>query len=389
MTNLVAREDFQGESGWQYYAFDVSSDAVQVNFSTFDADGDVDLYVSQGQPLPFPRGFGLASTNTGLTGELIEVFDGAMIEPLTNGVWYVGVYNRDTNDVNYTVCVREIRLGTELLTLTNAVPFTNTTTSFNCGPYAAIDYYYYEVSTNAVRAQFEIFDADGNVDLVLRRGLPLPNDQDYDYASTNLMLNDELIVLFTNSTPVALAPGDWYVGVINRETNAVNYTVQAREYDQLGTNVYISNFLLASNSLCMVISNTLPGVHYQIQGTVNLTPIVWVPVSPTLTALTNSLTYCVPLASSYSFFRVLEGQAQSFAAGFESMTLSNNGFLLQWLAPTNLVFNVQWSPQVPAQVWNTFTNSVTSTNDQFEFLDDGSQTGGLEPQRFYRLIVQP
>jgi hypothetical protein len=63
--------------------------------------------------------------------------------------------------------------------------------------------------------------------------------------------------------------------------------------------------------------------------------------------------------------------------------------LLQWTAPTNLQFNVQWTSFIPSTNWNTFTNVISSTNGNFSFLDDGSQSGGLGALRFYRLRQLP
>src|SRR6185503_6529058 len=69
-----------------------------------------------------------------------------------------------------------------------------------------------------------------------------------------------------------------------------------------------------------------------------------------------------------------------------------NGFLLVWFAPTNEQFQVQWAPGLPP-VWGTFTNIVSyhtfisPTNSEFEFFDDGSQTGGFVSGRFYQLIL--
>jgi alpha-tubulin suppressor-like RCC1 family protein/subtilisin-like proprotein convertase family protein len=72
------------------------------------------------------------------------------------------------------------------------------------------------------------------------------------------------------------------------------------------------------------------------------------------------------------------------------------GFLLTWFAPSNDLFQVQWTPSLAPQVWSTFTNIVSyntnfpasATNAQFNFFDDASQTGGtFGPARFYRLIL--
>jgi hypothetical protein len=77
--------------------------------------------------------------------------------------------------------------------------------------------------------------------------------------------------------------------------------------------------------------------------------------------------------------------------------LPPNGFLLTWFAPSNDLFEVQWSSNLPP-TWNTFAspNPVTydvakysgnQTNTQFDFFDDGTQTGGFSPTRFYQILL--
>jgi len=76
---------------------------------------------------------------------------------------------------------------------------------------------------------------------------------------------------------------------------------------------------------------------------------------------------------------------------------TNGGFLLTWFAPSNDLFQVQWTTSLAPAVWTTFTNPPSisyntnfpagPTNAQFNFFDDGSQTGGFGPTRFYRLIL--
>jgi len=76
----------------------------------------------------------------------------------------------------------------------------------------------------------------------------------------------------------------------------------------------------------------------------------------------------------------------------QSITATNSGFLLKWYAPTNYQFKVQWTDVlVPATNWGTFTNVVVYTGPAvvgvglFTFFDNGSQSGPLTADRFYRL----
>ncbi|MEI9863686.1 MAG: cadherin repeat domain-containing protein [Limisphaerales bacterium] len=74
-----------------------------------------------------------------------------------------------------------------------------------------------------------------------------------------------------------------------------------------------------------------------------------------------------------------------------------NGFLLTWFAPSNALFQVQWTTSLFPATWMTFTNPplvsynpafpASLTSATFNFFDDGSQTGGFGATRFYRLIT--
>jgi hypothetical protein len=103
-------------------------------------------------------------------------------------------------------------------------------------------------------------------------------------------------------------------------------------------------------------------------------------------------TWCIALPSPCHFFRVTEGLVVTLYVPplrITSITLGTNGVLLQWVAPANAQFQVQWTPSLAPPAWTSFTNLLASTNGAFSFLDDGSQSGGLPAPRYYRLQQLP
>jgi hypothetical protein len=138
-------------------------------------------------------------------------------------------------------------------------------------------------------------------------------------------------------------------------------------------------------------------VKYFVEGLTDLNSTNWVAVSPTLTAAGPTTTYCVALPSPFHFFRVREGVALNVYVSPPVITKIERvltGYLISWGGPTNAQYQVQWANSLntpPPVVWNTFTNppAVTSLTGLFQFLDDGSQSGGLGPMRFYRLLQLP
>jgi subtilisin-like proprotein convertase family protein len=95
----------------------------------------------------------------------------------------------------------------------------------------SVQYYYYDIETNSLVATFEILNPTADVDMVISHDIPLPDQYHYDYGSFNAGTNDEFIAVRTNSSPVALTPGRWYITVYNSITNPpdVTYTIRAQQ----------------------------------------------------------------------------------------------------------------------------------------------------------------
>jgi len=98
------------------------------------------------------------------------------------------------------------------------------------------------------------------------------------------------------------------------------------------------------------------------------------------------------LPSPFHFFRVREGFLPNSPASppvITSVARATNGFLIQWIGSAGSPYQAQWTPALLPPAWNSFPTVITSATGVFSFVDDGSQTGGLGPMRFYRLIQLP
>jgi subtilisin-like proprotein convertase family protein len=376
----------------RYFSYDVTSNETAVSFALTNLDGNVNLVARKGLPFPAPTNFALGSFNPGTNDEDIIVFsNGEGVATLTAGRWYLGAFNADTKTVNYTIVVTDSTNALpSIIPLFNMIPYANT----NSGVGITNDYYSFVVSTNAVRAQFEINNPSADMTLVARKGLPLPDLTSFDLISANPGTTDELIVLYDWSSPVRLTPGEWFLTAVNISGVPATYSIKASEWPLYGTNIVITNSgISGGNSFCITWTS-LPGVHYYVQGRRNITDPTWDVVSPTITATDYSTTWCLPLPSPYHFFRVHEGLsalATPIAAPptISSISRNGSGITINWTAGATSQFRVQWANSLPTAAWNTVSAVVTSANGNFSFTDDGSQTGGLGGQRYYRLQQLP
>ena len=285
-----------------WYRYDVTTNAVRAHFEILNPSGNMTLALRKG-PLP-PLADVLVndyiSANTGTSNELIVVLTNSTPVALSAGAWYLSAINVSGAPVAYSVRATEFGPDT-IITLTNAIAYVKT----NSGAGSSTDYYRYVVTTNAVRAQFEIYGMSGNMTLVARKGLPLPGLGLFDYISSNAGTNDEIITLFTNTAPVALSPGDWYLAAINLSGGAASYSIMATEWATTGRPMIITNQFLSTNSFCITWTS-LPGVRYHVEGRTDLSSPGWSTVSPTIIATGYSTTWCIALPSPYHFFRVAE-----------------------------------------------------------------------------------
>ncbi|HTX21011.1 MAG TPA: LamG-like jellyroll fold domain-containing protein [Candidatus Aquilonibacter sp.] len=235
----------------RYFAFNVSSNAYEATFQLLNLSGNADLVVRKGPPLPTLYSDDYGSFNATNADENIYVLTNSSPVPLSAGAWYLGVFDRDSGPVNYTVLAKELDTtngmnGYTVIDLTNGVPFNYTT-----GPGAALTNFFRFVVTNTVTStvtnyvgsiHFELYNLTGNGDLTVQTDAP-PFAPPFFQSSQQPGTLPELIYISTNSVLTNLA-ADWYLGVPNNATVPINFTIEA----VIDTNAYFPAFPGATGS---------------------------------------------------------------------------------------------------------------------------------------------
>ena len=345
LTNHVPYTNSVGPGDIAYFAFDVPAGA---NFDTNRLRNCLSNGVA-GVPAPLNLLFDQTALPDGyLPGDytlLAGVSGGAYV--LTNNTpppsllpgarYFLGVQNSNTYPVTFTLRVDTDTLtNTTAIALTNAIAYTNTITN-------APQYYSFDVPTNAVLASFAIINPASEVDLYARHALPLPSSAMYDYQAAYQGTNDEAIVvatnsynllgvaITTNSAPVPLTPGTWYLAAYNPNTNnAVVYEVVA---------TYITNGAITITPL----TNFANGA-WETSGTIGPGP-----------DLTNFYSYTVtnPAATAVQF-------VVSNMSGNVDL-LARNGFLPTPQQMTDGSFNAGTTPELITIVTNALLPSLAGT----------------------------
>ena len=174
----------------------------------------------------------------------------------------------------------------------------------------------------------------------------------------------------------------------------------------------VSNLLTVTNTASDLDlpTNTLtytnwvsPGVNPPAISTNGI--ITWTPQSAGNFVITNVVTDYNPWAltnqnlSATNYITVTVTNAPpppTNAISIASIIATNGGFLLTWFAPSNDLFQVQFTASLAPANWLAFTNPAavsyntnfpaSATNARFNFFDDGTQFP-FGSMRFYRLLL--
>lgn len=357
-TNIIAA----GEN-LDYYSFNVSSNALSAKFEVYGMSEDVQLLLRQALPVPTFNDHTYASTNTGLIPEVIELTAFSFPVALSPGNWYLSIANPGTNNATYIVEATEETA--QVIPLTNGVPYN---ASIDPGP--ALDYYSFNVSSNALAAEFKLTSAStGDLDLYLRRGPPLPAFGNAHYVSTNLGVVDEMIRLETNTLPIPLGPGIWYLAVTNKEAVPITYEITATEFgvEEPPVSGVITNIDVSTNQVCITWVS-IPGTNYYIVAKASVLDPTWTPVSPTITATGTSTTWCLEPPGPWRFFDVFEGESPSvpIPGPVPVLRLDGTNICVSWASVVGTNYFVQGKQRFGDPNWVTLTPSIVAVSTNTE-----------------------
>jgi hypothetical protein len=300
-----------------------------------------------------------------------------------------------------------------LQSLTGGVPQTNSV------PAGGMDYFMIHVPANADIATNQLFSASGPLNLWFSpTNLPVGTNPP-DYLLLGGATNGSSI-LSTTSAPTNIVPGGTYwLGVQNTNSAAVTFSIGVDFHLTAASNpisILSITFTNAGGTNGFLLTWTAPTNDvFQVQWTDALLPVNWqfftnfidytgppVPANGLFTFFDNG-SQTPPGLPPVRFYRIvlvgLNPATHTNAVSISSLTSTNilgtNGLWFTWSAPTNYLFEMQWTTNlVPVVTWHTspnimaYSTFVSPTNSLFNYFDNGSQ-GGFGPIKFYRLILLP
>lgn len=389
-----------GELSRLYFRFIVFNSDPAVQFDLTELNGRAELLAQLGSKPTHQSYQYLDEGAPGLPAKLVIRPVGDLTS--LNGEWYLAVYNLETGPISFGMTASFPPAGPNLRGLSNDVPVTNTIAADTLGLPQVLDYYQFTVPDGATNVTFQVTPFNGNVDLVLRKG-DLPDAYTFDYVSANPDVVPEIITVDPTTFPVPLAPGDWFLGVVNNSLLSTTYAVRVTSLPAgVGGPLRINPVVTVVNGVATFTWQAAPGLRFQVQYATEIPPdgvIVWTAVPGEVTSLTGDYSFTDDGSltgglTAFKIYRVV--QLPAGAGGGLSInpvvSEANGVATFTWQATPGQRFQVQYATEIPADgviAWTAVPGVVTSPTGDYSFADDGSLTGGRTAFKIYRIVQLP
>jgi hypothetical protein len=412
LTNGVPATNAIPSGGLAFYQVDVPTNAdFATNLLTFGT-GPLDVWFSTNVPPTITNLDDILLIGNAPSGS--SVLSATTTPQLMPGTtYYLGVHNTNASSVTYDIGVNFHFPGGSLPPSTNSVPI-STITQTNINGTNGFLLVWFAPTNDLFQVQWSpglLQPWQTFTNIIAFHNFISPTNSEFEFFDDGtqtggfgpgriyrlILLNPAPVVpVLTGGTPVTSTapPGSVTFYQVNTPTNA-NYATNSLITSTLPVNVWITTNVpptITSPTDLVLIPNSTNGSYTTVAGSIFPD---FVPGTTYYLGVENTNTG----AATYTIqvdFHLFTTPPSTNPIPISTITHTNmngtNGFLLVWYGPASDLFQVQWSPGL-FQPWNTFTNIVgvhifiSPTNSEFEFFDDGSQTGGFGSGRVYRLIL--
>ncbi|HWD19768.1 MAG TPA: LamG-like jellyroll fold domain-containing protein [Verrucomicrobiae bacterium] len=427
LTNHVPYTNTIAAGASVYFGFDVSNTAnfaTNTLINTNGAGGNLNLIFNQ-NALPTGSGPGdvvFVSLPGPAPDSGSTILDtGGSVPPLLPGRrYFLTVQNTSASAHDYSVQVDTDESVVAVTPLINAVPLaTNIATKLG-------QYYSFDVPPGAEEASFQILNPTGEVDLYARYGVPVPGPTSFDYISAVAGANDQSIIVYTNSpfstnsSPIPLTPGRWYLAAFTPGSVPVNYTISASVITNTNaiTIIPLANGVLTNGTAPPGLTNVFysfsnnpssAGVAFVLTNfTANLDLIVGLNSLPSpqhpyagsfnagttpelVRQATNGIWYLAVVNNTSANVNygiradvIANGPVVNYPAVSQTRIIPGFGFTLYWNSVPGDNYEVDYSTNLM-----DWTQAITfqATNTQSSFTDFTPINS--QPYRYYRLQQAP
>jgi subtilisin-like proprotein convertase family protein len=398
LNNDSAQTNFiPGDGSVDYYAVTVPANADIATNTLLFASAPLNVWFDTNSPPTtniqlLPDGTYPSGTN----GTVILNTTNTSPRLMPGSTYYLGVQNTNSFTVNYALEVN-FHLIPEI---TNSAPATNSV------PTNSISELFITVPTNAIYASNILVSATGPINVYFNQtNPPTGNTSAGDFLELPTATNGTFL-LTSNSVPPLVPGASYYLGMQNPGTNPVTFVFEVLfgyASQSVQTNITVSSITstnIGGTNGIWIVWDVSPNGTYYVQYTTNLESTNWFTattngiISTQITSTNGTVTFFDDGSLTGGFGLLKFYRLATSPSGTASLTFSISsaevtagGFQLQWTAPTNDQFKVEWTANLTSPVtWTTNATIVTSTSGTNTFTDS---TWTSAVVRFYRVILLP
>jgi hypothetical protein len=299
-----------------FYRLHIAAGGGAALWDLYNLAGDADLLLARDYPPSMAR-YDYISRALSTNREQVIV-ETDFLNPSLAGEWYVAFPSNATNDIGATlrttVSTNGFLPGSGQV-VTNVLSDGIALTNFTVGPGIVVsNYFLFPVTGNPAGLLIEVYNANGDVDLIVGQG-GIPSAS-FNYTSANFGLAAERLLARTNSALANFSvylpnlSGDWLIATPNRQGANVTYSIRATQANAAGLILPNEPLELSPGVFDPVFGSldlalpTVPGENYQLQSSTDL--VMWTTIQTFQAADYSSLVTVFPPMMGAEFYRIVQ-----------------------------------------------------------------------------------